>query len=208
MKRLALISAFFLIPLFLSAQNISLDSVGFKAHRVSIHYNEQILNAESDVLFFIMDGKMVATSDNQYRAVKFLTNPAPYEMGFSNDNLVAECIDQGGYSCSFFIVFTPESENKNKTQDVYTIAIGYSNILFIYECYPTNERPWFIKDENDSKSIEKLVNQNHIYKNDPKYSDKEIEKFFDQFGNGNTIKNIIIRDFMLELTLMRPEQNY
>jgi hypothetical protein len=196
MKRLAGILAFLIISLIGFSQ-ISLDSVGFKAYRVSVHYKGQVLNANSDVLFFIQNGKMASSVDNQYQTAKFLTTPVRKDMGFDNDNLVAESVDQGGYKCSFFIVFTPASETNSGRSDIYTIAIGYSNILFIYECKKTDERLWISPDPLD---VEVLVNQNNQYRNDPKYSDQEIEEFFDQFGNGKLIKNAIVQDFYMEYT--------
>lgn len=203
MKRLAGIFAFLMISL-IGVSQISLDSVGFKAYRVSVHYKGQVINANSDVLFFIQNGKMVSSVDDQYRTAKFLTQPTRKDMGFKNDNLVAECVDQGGYKCSFFIVFTPASETNSGRSDVYTIAIGYSNILFIYECHMTGERPWRTPQPTD---LEVLMNQHNQYRNDPKYTDQEIEDFFNQFGNGKLIKNAIVQDFYMEFSEVMSNLN-
>jgi len=196
MKRLSFIFGICLITLFSSAQ-IPMDSVSFKAYAVSIYYNNRILSAASDHLFYINNGKVISTADNQYRSINFISTPAPRDMGFHQDNLVAECKDQGGYACSFFIVYTPGSETYSG-KDVYSIAIGYSNILFIYECHKTNELPWFMQYENDPLSVENLLKMNSQYRNDPKYTDEEIEEFFNQFGNGKIIKNAIIQDFIIK----------
>ena len=202
MKRLAIFLVLFLAPLMVKAQ-IDIDSVGYKAFRVSVHYAGRTINANSDALFYIQKGMMVASTDNQYKGIRFLERPYERNMGFSNHNLVAECVDNGGYACSFFIVFSPASETTSGL-DVYTIAIGYSNILFIYECHKTNERPW----KTDPLDIKVLVNQNNVYRNDPNYSDEEIETFFDQFGNGKLIKNAIVQDFMFEASEVVQSLNY
>lgn len=196
MKRLAIFFALFLTPLMLVAQ-IDIDSVGYKAFRVSVHYAGKTINANSDVLFYLQDGRMIASTDNQYSGVKFLERPYERDMGFSNSNLVAECVDNGGYACSFFIVFSPASSTTSGNE-VYTIAIGYSNILFIYECHKTDERLWH--DQDHPLDIKKLVNQNKVYQTDPDYSDEEIEKFFDQFGNGKLIRAAIVQDFMIDFS--------
>jgi len=204
MKRLAIFFVLFLTPLMVKAQ-IDIDSVGYKAFRVSIHYNGRTINANSDALFYIQKGIMLSSVDNQYKGVRFLERPHQRDMGFTNDNLVAECVDDGGYACSFFIVFTPASETKSGV-DVYTIAIGYSNILFIYECYKTDERPWYYQDH--PLDIKKLVNQNNVYQTDPNYTDEEIEAFFDQFGNGKLIKAAIVQNFMFEASETVQSLNY
>lgn len=204
MKRLAIFFVLFLAPLMVKAQ-IDIDSVGYKAFRVSVHYDGRTVNANSDVLFYLQDGKMIASVDNQYKAVRFMEKPQEKDMGFHNDNLVAECIDNGGYECSFFIVFSPASETTSGV-DVYTIAIGYSNVLFIYECRKTDERPWYM-DKKSPRSLDVLMNQNNQYRNDPRYSDEELEEFFDQFGNGKLIKKTIVQDFYMEYTEVLSNMN-
>lgn len=206
MKRLAILCLLLLIPLMLGAQ-IDIDSVGYKAFRISVHYQGRIVNANSEVLFYMENGKMIASVDNQYKAVRFMKKPQERDMGFHNDNLVAECIDNGGFECSFFIVFSPANETISGV-DVYTIAVGYSNILFIYECHKTNERPWYYENPNNPLSLENLVNQNNVYRTDPDYTDEEIEVFFDQFGNGKLIKSAIIQDFMIEFSEVIQSLNY
>ena len=188
MKRLAILWKLLLIPLMLAAQ-IDIDFVGYKA---------------SDALFYMEAGKMIASINQQYKVVKFLEKPTYMDIGTSNDNLVARCIDNGGYTCSFYIVFTPASENKIGGKDVYTIVIGYSSVLFIYECYKTDERPW----KEDPLDIKNLVNQNNIYRTNPNYSDEEIEKFFDQFWNGKLIKNAIVQDFTIEFSETARNLNF
>jgi hypothetical protein len=202
MKRLAIFFVLFLTTLMVKAQ-IDIDSVGYKAFRVSVHFRGQTITANSDALFYIQKGIMLASTDNQYKGVRFLETPRERDMGFSNDNLVAECVDNGGYACSFFIVFSPASETTSGV-DVYTIAIGYSNILFIYECHKTSERPW----KEDPLDIKTLVSQNNVYQTDPDYTDEEIEAFFDQFGNGKLIKNAIVQNFMFEASETVQSLNY
>ncbi len=180
MKRLALFLVFFLAPLMLAAQ-IDLNSVGYKAFRLTINYLGRTINVASDALFYMENGRMLANIDYQYRAIKFLEKPAFIDIGTYNDNLFARCIDNEGYTCSFYIVFTPAFENKIGGKDVYTIAITYSNILFIYECYKTDERPW----QEDPLDITNLVNQNNIYRTNPNYSDEEIEKFIKRLFSSN-----------------------
>jgi len=203
MKRLAIFLVLFLAPLMLAAQ-IDIDSVGYKAFRVSVHYRGQTINANSDALFYIQDGKMITTQDGQFQAIRFLEKPSYMDIGTYNDNLAAQCVDNGGYSCGFYIVFTPASKTTSGVKDVYIIAIAYSNILFMYECYKTDERPW----KEDPLDIKVLVNQNNVYRNDPAYSDEEIETFFDQFGNGKLIKNAIVQNFMFEASETVQSLNY
>ena len=67
MKRLALISVVFLLPLISEAQ-VSLDSTAYKAFRATIYYNNgESTNFGSDALFYINNGVMLTPGYSMIR---------------------------------------------------------------------------------------------------------------------------------------------
>lgn len=194
MKRTICIIASFLMISFFAEAQISLDSVSYKAFQVAIYFNGQKRMSSSDVIFSIHDNKMISTSDNQYKSVRFIETPASADIGTYNENLFARSLDKGGNRCSFYIIHTPAENTKSGKEAIYTIAIQYSNILFMYECYLTDESPWDIHPLD----LNILLEQNNLYESNPEYTDEEVIEFFDQFGNGKLIKEAIVRDFYME----------
>jgi len=184
MKRIALLWKLLLIPIFCGAQ-ISLDSTAYKAFRVTVYTDGQVKDANSDILFYINDGKVISSVCNQTKAFFFRENPYFKDIGTDQLNLIVRCYDDGGYKCTFVIVY-------DEITDIYVIVINYSNIMFFYQCKLSDER------HEDNEPID-WVKEGQKYKTDPNYTDEEVDAFFLKLGiNPEVARKALINDLLME----------
>jgi hypothetical protein len=183
MIRLVLIFSFLVLSFLMKAQ-ILMDSVAYKAFLLTAYIDGEQMTGNTDVLFYIDNGRVQASVENQIKRLTFLTEPQFEDIGTDQPNLMSQCIDNGRYKCSFFVVY------EEKT-DTYGLIVNYSNGMLFFQCKLSDERPW---DNDPTYYID-----DNLYRTDPQYTDEEVETFFDQFGNGKLIKEAIVKDFYMEI---------
>jgi hypothetical protein len=128
---------FIIIILNLFLSNIfgqeKLDSIALKSFRVTSYIKDKKVDANSDILFYIYDGKLISTSDNQSDVLYFIGSPKREKMSFGNVWSI-QCKDKGGFFCGLFIGYVSKT-------DTYYIYITYNNIELFYQCNLSKEKP-------------------------------------------------------------------
>lgn len=195
MKRLAIIWKLLLISIFTMGQ-ISIDDVSYKAFRVDVYIKGQSYAFGCNDIFYIKDNKMISTLKNQTKKVYFQEKPSYQDIGTKNDNLHAASRDAGGFKCQFYIIYTPVNKTNSKKQDVYSIIIYYSNVMFNFQCHLSKEKPWFMNED----LVLKLLEEGKQYVENPDYTQDEINIFLSKIGDPAKIMAIIMSTFADDLT--------
>jgi hypothetical protein len=194
---IALIVLFVFIKTCTAQGQFSIDSVAFKAFRVDVYdgidteegfFPTRWRAFNTNALFYINGDRIITTElKGQLKAFHILEN-----LGYT-ENLLATysgyplgCVDFGYYQLHINIFYVPET-------DTYGIRIDYSNMRFLFQCKISDERPW------DDDIIDYTAD-NLKYKNDPNYTDEEVIAFFNQFGNGKAIADMIVSKSIVEIT--------
>lgn len=172
MKKILFLFLLIFITSSIEAQ-VSLDSVAYKAFRVSTYMDGVRRDFNSDVLFYIDYPILISSAEGQTKKLQMKSNPRTLEMELKLSNVQVECYDNGGYRCTLTIIY------QEKT-DTYGIIIEYSNVMFFYQCKLSDERPW----DNDPIEYEPLETPGN-----PIYTKEEIKSSI------NKMKEEIIKIF-------------
>jgi len=177
MKKLILISLFFLFATINFAQEIYSDSINYRAYVVAEYYEDKKIGDVTDDLFAFR-GDIVITSIKGQRRAFYI------EEGWEQTNLstghsvkIAQAYDNGGFRVGITLGYDTNSET-------YFIILAYNNVNFFYEV------------ETEEIEIEKEL---FIYQKEaPTYTDEEIRNFLKQYGD----PDVILESMLFELWFM------
>lgn len=195
MKRLAILISFLMVSL-LSIGQIPTEDVSYKAFRVDVSIQGENHAFSCNDIFYLNDNKMISTLNNQAKRLYFQEELEYQNIGTHNDNLHAVSKDNGKFKCQFYIVHTPAEKTTSGEQDVYSIIIYYSNVMFNFQCHLTNEKPWFMNED----IVSTLLEEGSQYEENPDYTQEEIDAFLSQIGDPIKIMAIIMSSFYEDLT--------
>jgi len=194
MKRLALISAFFLIPIFSMAQ-IDIDSTSLQAIAVTVYadgsdgevYKSKTFPANH--LFFFTQEKMTYEKEWKERDIRFTERPKEnwLDIGKHLPHLAfLNARDHEGSKCSVFMI-------QDLEDDCYYVTVVYSDINFTFTCLPTDRKPW----DNDPYTVDQMIRDQEKFPENPEYTDEEVDAFFKEFEEKTGISSKVARTFIM-----------